>query len=126
MSLNISDKQFATIWQVEDKQTYASVRMSTSRKDKRDDTYKNSNWSFVRFVGDAYKKVIGLPEKTRIQIKGGTVSWESYTDSTGAKVFAKTPQITIFNFEVQESNQQTLGLDTPPAVVPEETDEMPF
>ncbi len=123
MSIGIKDGQYATLWSVEDKGNYAVVRFSTSRKDKRDDTYKNSTWSFARFVGDAHKKVVGLPEKTKIQIKGGTLDLEPYKDEDGNLQYPKMPHITVFNFELSEGASGG-NLDVPPSV--EDDDPLPF
>lgn len=113
----ISDRQFCTIWEVEDKGNYSLVRMSTSRKDKESGEYKNSNWSFVRFVGDAHKKASELKEKDRICIKGGGISSEPY-NRDGVKTYPKNPQIVIFNWDWPEENAQnhTRDMDAPPMV----------
>lgn len=126
MAINISKGQYATVWKVEDKGNYAVVRIGTSRKDKRTNEYKNSNWSFVRFVGDAYKKILEYEdtERLRIQIEGGTISLEPYVDSAGETAYPKNPQITIFNFKLPED---TGVMDTPPAVNDSnDDDELPF
>ena len=126
MSINVADGQYATIWSVEAKDKYSVVRLGTSRKDKRDNTYKNSNWSFVRFVGAAHTKLgeIANPERTRIQLKGATLDLEPYTDSTGAVQYPKSVHFTVFNFELAEAREPSV-MDTPPATEDDE-DELPF
>lgn len=118
----ISDKQFVTVWEVEDKGNYSLVKMSTSRKDKQTGEYKNSNWSFVRFVGDAHKKAGDLVAKDRIVIKGGGISSEPYMKD-GVKAYPKSPQIVVFNFEKPEETDTSSKMDTPPAT---EDEPLPF
>lgn len=116
--------QYATIWQVENKGNYSEVRMSTSRKD-RDDNYKNSNWSFVRFIGKAHEAVQSIPERTRVTIRGG-LDLEPYLDSTGTQKFPKSPKVVVFECNVVESDGSAPArrMDSPPVVADEE--EMPF
>ncbi|HUU87981.1 MAG TPA: hypothetical protein VMX17_09520 [Candidatus Glassbacteria bacterium] len=127
--IGFGDRVYATIWEIEDKDTYALVKFGTSRKDKRDDSYKNSSWSYTRWVGDAYRKIseLGLEEKSRVIVKGG-ISWEPYVDSTGERRWSKTPQITIFNVELAEAYDGGGGgrMDTPPQVQDDGDDEIPF
>jgi len=47
--------QAVTVWQIEDKEKYAQVRMSTSSKNK-DGEYTNSKLELCRFVGKAYNE----------------------------------------------------------------------
>ena len=112
----ISERQFATVWEVEDKGNYSLVKMSTSRKDKDSGEYKNSNWSFVRFVGDAHKKANELSKKDRIVIKGGGISSEPYIKD-GEKMYPKNPQIVIFNWDFP-TDVPTMhnDMDAPPIV----------
>lgn len=129
MSLNISDTQRVTIWSVEDHEKFAVVQMSSSRKDKKTDEWKNTSWSFVRFVGKAYEKIQseGLKREDRIVLKGATIAQEPYMDN-GEKKYPKTPQITVFNWEhfVPDGNASSKSnMDTPP-VVEENSEEFPF
>jgi hypothetical protein len=118
--------QYAVIWEIDDRQTYAVVKMGTSRKDKKTDTYLNSNWSFVKFVGNAYKDIDQLKEKDRIVIKAGGISWEPYVDKEGKKAWAKNPALVVFAWEFPEpsdgSPKRGANMDTPPVV----EDELPF
>jgi hypothetical protein len=117
--------QYAMIWKTEDKGNYHLVSMSTSRKDKKSGNYKSSNWAFVRFVGDAHDKVATLPEKTRILIKAGGISKESY-EQDGETKWPSNPNIVVFNFELPEKNSDTGKLDTPPVVEEDSDEELPF
>jgi hypothetical protein len=126
MSLNISDTQRVTIWSVEDKGTHSLVRMSSSRKDKKTGEYRNSNWSFVRFVGEAHKKASELKKQDRIVIKA-VIQSEDYMKD-GVKVYPEHPQITVFNWERYVPDNDTSGeksMDKPP-VVESSNDEFPF
>lgn len=103
--LSIRDQR-VMIWKIEDKSTHALVQMTSSRKDKKTNEYKNSTWSFVRFVGEAYKKIGSLSEKDRIIVQGG-VSKEPYNDKDGNKKYPENPQIVVFNWEpVEESSNK--------------------
>ncbi len=116
--LNIVDTQRATVWKIEDKGNYTLVQMSTSRKDKKSNTYKNSNWSFVRFVGEAHKKANLLERKSRIVLKGAGLSKEPYTDKDGKEVYPENPQFVVFNWEFQE--QGSPSQHTSSEAVPED------
>lgn len=121
--LYISEKQFATVWEVEDKGNYSLVKMSTSRKDKESGDYKNSSWTFVRFVSQAHDKAKSLKKQDRIVIKGGGISLEPYIKD-GQKTYPKNPQIVVFNFDFAEAfSSSGNSMDTPPSV---EDDDLPF
>jgi hypothetical protein len=115
---------YAKVWKIEDKGNYAQVQFSTSRKDKKSGEYLNSSWSFVNFVGDAYKKIGELSEGDRILIKSGNISKESYMNTNNEKTWPKYPKLAVFDWEPvkprEESNQ--------PESSPDENDneEMPF
>jgi len=130
MAWNIGEHRYpqvCTFWKiVEDKDTYATVSISTSRRDK-DKVWHNSNWSFVRFVGNAYKGLSELEEKDKIVIKSGTIEREPYVDKNGDKQWPKSEKITVFAWEKYEPENRENnggGMDTPPKV--DDTDEFPF
>jgi len=131
MALNISDTQRVTVWTIEDRQKFAIVQMSSSRKDKKTDEWKNTSWSFVRFVGKAYEKIneIGLKREDRIVLKGATISQEPYMDN-GEKKYPKMPQITVFNWEpyTPEGNSfSKSNADIPPVIEEDASnEEFPF
>jgi hypothetical protein len=122
--LYISDSQYVTIWEVEDKGSYSLVKMSTSRKNKKTGEYLNSNWSFVRFVGDAHTKASELKRQDRIVLKGAGISQEPYKDANGNKAYPKNPQFVVFNFEYPEAKSNDRDMDNPPVVSDDE--ELPF
>jgi hypothetical protein len=123
MSLNISDTQRVRIWEVEDKGKYSVVKMGSSRKDKTSGEYKNTTWSFVRFVGTAHNNIseFGLKKDDVIVLKGANISQEPYMKD-GEKKYPQNPQITVFNWQHYAPDEER---DTPP-VVEEEVPEFPF
>ena len=129
MAWNIGESRYpqvVTFWKIfKDHDTYAEVSVSTSRRDK-EKVWHNSNWSFVRFVGNAYKGLSELEEKDRIVIKSGTIEREPWTDKDGNKQYPKSEKITVFAWEkyVPEDRESGGGLDTPPKV--DDTEDFPF
>ena len=78
MSMSCTSNSFAKIWDIQDKDGWAEVRMSTSRKDKKSGEYVNSYFSFVRFTYHAYDKIkkMSVGDKiTNIQL---SLSMEPY------------------------------------------------
>jgi len=129
MSWNIGEHrypQLAKFWKiVEDKGTWAVVSLGTSSKDK-EKNWHNSNWSFCRFVGNAYKNLDDLEEKDTIEILSGKIDRESYTDKDGNKAWAKNEKITIFAWKkyVPEPRDDS---DAPPQIEESnEQEEYPF
>jgi hypothetical protein len=136
MSLNIgSDSKYAnrlTVWEIDDKGTFASGKASSSRKDKRlpeGEQWINSSW-FCRFVGKAYEKSSELTRGSRIEILSGTIAQEPY-EKDGETLYPKSPQITIFDFAIPSPSEggvstgrSRTGLDTPPAI--DNDDDIPF
>lgn len=115
--------QTAFVWKIEDRETYALVTLGTSRKDKQTNEYKNSNWSYVKFVADAYKHISELELKMRIIVKSGGISREPYVDHKTSEredglVWPKYEGIVVFAWEPHEyeDNQGGTGIDTPPVV----------
>lgn len=97
-----TSNSFFTVWRGEIKDRYAEFSLSTSRKDKRDDSYKNSNWNFVRFVGDAFEKCKGLKERDRITNVTFSLECEPYTDRNGQTVYPKSPRLVVFSFDIAQ------------------------
>ena len=124
--LNIRENQRVRIFKVEDMGNYSQVKMSSWRKDKRDDTYKYSNWSFVRFVGRAHEKAGDLKEGDKIELKGAGISLEEYKDSDGNRAWPKNPQLVVFNFEWMDAENSGGGFGPPQVEEESSDDEMPF
>lgn len=128
MAWHIGENQYpqqAVVWEVDDKGSYAIVKLGTSRKDKKSGEYLNSNWSFVKFVGNAYSGIVDVPAKTRIVIKAGTISQEPYMKN-GVKTWPKNPQIVVFAWDYPEENDHSDRMDTPPNVYGGDEDDNPF
>ena len=123
--LNFSDTQRVKIWAIEKRDRYALVRMGSSRKEKSSGDYKNSTWSFVRFVGNAFEKIDDLKERDTIVLKGAGISQEPY-EKDGETRYPKNPQIVVFNWEpfVYEDGGQAQS--NAPIVKSSEDEELPF
>ena len=127
MSWNIGENKYpqqAVLWEIEDKGTYAIGKLGTSRKDKRSGEYANSNWSFVRFVANAYPSILDVELKSRIIIKSGSISLEPYMKDN-VKTWPKQPNIVIFAWGYPEDREGGSGndMDKPPIV---DSDDYPF
>jgi hypothetical protein len=99
---------YAKLWEVVDRGKYAEARLSTSAKDRETGAYKNSNWSFVRFVGKAYDKVMEIAndEKLpRVKLTKGAFTNESWVDDKGETHYPKNPKLVIFDFEFLENSE---------------------
>jgi len=124
--LNIARGQRVKVFKIEDKGNYSLVRFSTSRKDKRDDEYKYSNWSFVRFVGRAHDRLSHVEEGDRIILDGAGISLEPYMKN-GEKLYPKNPQIIVFNFNLlDEANIEDGGYSEPDVENDESDEDFPF
>lgn len=120
--LNIT-KSYVTIWQPEDKRNYVQARLSSSRKDKRNNTWVNSNW-FARFVGDCARRAADLEERDKIIITNGTV--ENVYDKEKNRTWLN---VTVFDFELNQSRQSNASSNQGDidGFVPMEDDvELPF
>jgi hypothetical protein len=122
--LNVTGR--AMLWKVENKGNYSIVQMSSSRKDKKSNTWKNSTWSFVRFVGEAHNKIsqIGDVQKVRIEITNAGLSKEEYIDKEGNKAWPQNPQLVVFDFNVMggSGEKSSSPMDTAPKVAQDENE----
>ena len=123
------------VWEINDKEGYAEVKFSCSRKVKEGgydqilidkgiakNGYVSDYHSFVRFVGHAYNKLkeINIGD-TITNLETQDSSTEPYWDSKNNCVaYAKNERMTVFNFEIYNSNAQaqnsTRNLDKAPQV----------
>lgn len=127
MSLNVGKteyEQYAYVKKVEDKGSYALVQLSTSRKDKKLNKSVYSNWSYVRFVGNAYKDIVDVEPGTAIVVKAMSIENTPY-EKDGQTIWPKSPQFTVFAWELSERNNNQ-SEDAPPVVEEDEEDEIPF
>ena len=100
---------YMTVWSITEKDGKVSGRVSTSRKNKKNDTYVNSNWN-VRFVGNALEKAKTLSEKSKIKVKAGDSTIENiYSAPQGDKPATNYLTVTIFDFEDANSNDGLSG-----------------
>lgn len=106
--LYATSTSFATIWSIQKEEKYCVVKLSTSRKDKRTDKYVNSNWSYVKFVGEANQKARNLNEKDKITNIKLAFDNEPY-EKDGQKVYPKFPHITFFDFDTVDDGRKPKG-----------------
>lgn len=115
----------ATVWSVVDKGKYSEVRFSTGRKiqDTEPVEWANSNWSFVRFIGQAHDLVKGLGEKTqtRVLLESGAFTQEPY-EKDGEKLYPKAPRLVVFKAKLLENTGA--NYDAAPAV--DDDGDIPF
>ena len=97
--LNIT-KSYVKIWELEDNGKYIQAKVGSSRKDKRDGTWINSNW-FARFVGKCADQARVLSKGDRIMITNGTV--ESVYSKERQRAYTS---LTIFEFEQEQQQPQ--------------------
>ena len=106
MIRNGTGDTYMTIWSVTEKDGRYSGRGTTSRKNKLDNTYINSQWN-LRFVGTAAAKAETLAERDRIVIHSGNLQVENselpQAQSDGTKRYYLC--VTIFDFDL--ANQAT-------------------
>lgn len=98
---------FATVWEITDERdNFAKIRISTSRKDKKTDEYVTDFSGFVSLVGDAFKNldVIAreLEENERCRIKIGACDVSNRYDKDKEREFVN---FTMFSFEIPEGKQ---------------------
>lgn len=98
MSMSCTSNSFAKIWDIQDKDGWAEVRMSTSRKDKKSGEYVNSYFSFVRFTYHAYDKIKKMSVGDKIANIQLSLSMEPYVKN-GEKIYPKSVKITVFDFD---------------------------
>jgi len=92
---------FATLWQSDDKGNFIKASISTSEKDRNDNTkYINSNWN-ANFVGKSVDKIRGLPERTRFKIISAKISTSTKEYDGANRTFTN---LAIFDIEFPENN----------------------
>lgn len=91
---------FCTIWEVkEGKGNYSDVRISISKKNKQTNEYETDFNGFVRFIGDASKKVKSYKEKDRVKL--GDCEVTNHYDKEKKITYTN---FAVFSFEDPESN----------------------
>ena len=118
MSLNIG-KSYIKVWETEDKDNYIKAKVSSGRKDKRNEgQYINSSW-FCRFVGKSVEQARTLTKGDKITILNGMV--ESVWDKDKQKAYTG---IVVFEFEQEGQPQGQAGFT--PMEDEESGDILPF
>lgn len=114
---------YATIWSVEDKGRFSSVRISTSKKNRDTGAYEQDFSGYVRFIGTAHQNSGSLKEKDRIKLGDTDV-----TTSYDAKRKITYTNYALFSFEDANgsgSNGTQGKSATSPAEIPD-TEDDPF
>lgn len=114
----VNNKIYAKVWNVEAKDKYTDLRISTSEKvDKNGETsYINSNW-FVRAVGKAHNQAKTFSKGDNVVITKAKLSNEPY-EKDGQKKSAF--KFVVLEFESKEDTKA-------PEVVDDDSDEsLPF
>lgn len=131
-----SDSRFK-IWNIDDKNNFALVDMSTSRKINEDiasdkakvehniakNGYVSESYKYVRFVGKAYnqlKKHIEVGDTiTNVQMQLDNEGF--WNEKTNAVEYPRNTKITVFEFELPGSSNE----DGKPAQTPRNIDRAP-
>jgi hypothetical protein len=91
---------YATYWGTqEEKEKYATVKVSTGDKQK-DGSYVNTNW-FARFVGKAFEKLNQLESKDKIKISGKVSNPYNKDDKKSYL------NLVVFDFEFSDTTKNT-------------------
>src|SRR5215216_3147750 len=99
MTINLDKTARAKVMKiVKVEENYATVNLSSSRKDKRSGEYVYSSWGFARFVGDAFKSLDMLHDGDVITLTSAMISHEPYLKDD-KKTWGEA-RITVFDFEV--------------------------
>ena len=99
----VSNKIFAKVWNVEIKEKYTDLRISTSEKVEKDGntSYINSNW-FARAVGKAHNQAKNLSQGDNVVITKAKLSNEPY-EKDGQKKSAF--KFVVLEFESKEETK---------------------
>lgn len=99
---NIKSTDRFKVWEITDKEGYAEIRMSESRKVREDNSYDmnqvnngvaqngyiGTNWYFVRFTGHAYNKLKEIQIGDTITNLSMDISREPYFGDTNVEINA--------------------------------------
>ena len=146
--MNGTMTSYFKIWEIKEDEggKTATVRMSTNRKVKEEfardkalvdngiakNGYVSTSWSFVRFVGKAYNKLMkDVKEGDSITNVECTIEREPYMDSkTNQVVYPNNIRMTVFSFDLANNGGNTSkNMDKAPMVAKNDTieeDEEPF
>jgi hypothetical protein len=112
-----------TVWKVKSQEKFTEVQFSSSRKEQGEGgEWKNSSWSFVRFVGKAHTKASNLQRKDRIVLTKAAMTKEPY-EKDGETLYPKNPAMVVFDFDMVDVPAGN-NPDVPPQV--EDDSDIPF
>lgn len=95
---------FAKVWNAKDNGNYSTCNVTVSRKKRDSDEYEVVfKDGFVRFVGEAHKKIesVLIPEKGGVSIQIQSCDVENRYDAGKDKLYTN---YVIYDFEFPESN----------------------
>ena len=110
------DKSYLKIWKVEDKGNCVKATTTTGKKDKRTDTWVNSNW-IVTFVGECLNEAKNLKEGDKVTVLNGII--ENVWDKEKSRNWLN---VVVFKIECDENNTNA----TMQEVIDEDDDPLPF
>lgn len=129
MNILITDR--CKVWEIEDKNGYAEIKFSTSRKTKDNeyDNYQLSHnngkngyiptyYNFIRVVGHAYNQLKDIEVGDAItNIRASLEREPFYSEEEGKIIYPKNYKLTIFEFEKYNFEQNNSGgIDRAPQV----------
>lgn len=100
---------FARVWSVNHNEKYSTGNITVSRKRKDSNEYEVVfGDGFVRFIGDAHKKISGvsIPEKVGVSIKILSCDVENRYDANTKKMYTN---YIIYDFEFPDGNGASKG-----------------
>jgi hypothetical protein len=119
-------KTRANVVKIEKFDKYSVVKLRTARKDKKTDEWVNSQWAFVKFLGEAHKNIDALNSYLKkmdkfeesgdakrgvpVLLKSVQLGNEAYMKE-GKKTYPKNYQIVVWDWDfgegfIKEDNQQ--------------------
>lgn len=125
--MGVWTKEFrARIGKVEDKGKYSSVNLSVSEKNQ-DGEYVFSDFSFVRFFGEAHAFAQGLQEGDVITVTSCKITKQAYIKD-GKKEYPKNDSWSVFKAEMYKAKGAKVEAKTQPkAEAPiDDDDNIPF
>ena len=101
-----ANNNYAKVWKIYPKdkkdQKYTTVQLSTSRKNKKDNSYYTDFSGYVRMVGDAETKAAELEANDRIKLLSVGVT-NSYNKETKKKT---ADQFVCYDFEFESEKKK--------------------
>lgn len=121
--MGFKNNAYATVWGVEDKGKFATVRLSTSRRNAETKEYETDFSGYCMFVGEkAHNFALSLREKDRIRLISCDVT----------STFSKESNKSFINYKVFEAEladpapTNKKKYDDPEVEAAADADEVPF